>query len=595
VSHNPPTVSIVVPTYNGGHRLGRTLEDLSAQTYPAQSYELVVVIDGSTDGTAAMVRGLVPRCGLRVVEQTNRGLGPARNSGARAAQGDLIVFVDDDIRCPATLVSEHVIAQRYFECGVVLGPTLVAPESPASLFNELDGPWLQQRFLRISRNPQPVWPWDFFVGHNTSIARSLFLAHGGYDEDFRKLEEYELGLRLRKAGVNFRWHAAARTYHVSAKTVRQRLSEHAGVFGKFQIKLCRKHPAFRPYGELARVADGGMAKRAVRQAGIRSPISPRSLLVAPLAAVERGFWPGRLKNAATGLFGAGFTVLVCRGALEEAGSWQALRNEFGMRLPVLAYHHVGPAVANTYPGLTISPRAFERQIRWLAQRGYCAIRPSDWLAWRNEGMRLPSKPILITFDDGYADSAEYAFPILKRYGFTAAIYVVTGQIGATNAWDELQGYGTLNLMTAGEIRRWADAGMEIGAHSRTHPDLTALSREKLEDEITGSAEDLQRIVGVRPLSFAYPYGLYNAAVQRAVSSRFALGLTCDEGINALATDPFQLRRSEVASTDLWAEFKLRVRLGWLPARRFSRYLPNNGYAHALRRGALALLRSRTSQ
>ena len=111
--------------------------------------------------------------------------------------------------------------------------------------------------------------------------------------------------------------------------------------------------------------------------------------------------------------------------------------------------------------MTVSPAKFEQQIRWLARRGFQGICPRDWLQWLREGKGLPDKPILLTFDDAYADTAEYALPILKKYGFGAAVFVVTERLGGTNTWDEAEGCGTLHLMTAEQIRYWADAGNRV--------------------------------------------------------------------------------------------------------------------------------------
>lgn len=588
------TVSVVVPTYNRRQSLSRTLSNLFSQSFAADRYEVVVVVDGSTDGTDALLRDLQPRCGLRVVEQANRGLAAARNAGVRAASGDIIIFIDDDIACGATLVSEHASAHHVADECVALGPTLVAQDGPATLVSEQEGEWRQQWIASVDTDGRPRWPVDFWVGHNTSLARPVFIASGGYDERFGKFEEYELAFRLRQSGVRFRWQPAAKTYHVNTKSVRQVLHEDAGPLGASEYLLCRKYPEYRPYARLARLAEGPRLKRAMRQAGARIPFSPALLLEAPLAAAERICGPGKIRTLAGQLLGRCVVSLSHRAAVREAGSWEAFYREFGMRLPVLAYHHVGPRVSNIYPGLTISPDRFEQQIQWLVARGYRGIRPSDWLAWRRHATPLPAKPILITFDDGYADIAQHAFPVLSRYGFAAGAFVVTGQIGATNAWDESQGYGTVQLMTAEQIRRWAGNGIEFGAHTRTHPDLTALTPEKLGEEIAGSADDLEKITGIRPVSFAYPYGLYNEAVREVVSSAFDLAVTCDSGINELVTDPYRLRRSEVASTDSWTEYKWRVRLGWLPTQRIAQSLPADSRAAAMARAVAVLMRPRTS-
>ena len=86
---------------------------------------------------------------------------------------------------------------------------------------------------------------------------------------------------------------------------------------------------------------------------------------------------------------------------------------------------------------------------------YIVEQPAAGFRWRREGKGLPDKPVLLTFDDGYADLAEYALPVLRRYGFGAGVFIVTGQVGGTNAWDEARSSGTHHLLTREQIRYWA--------------------------------------------------------------------------------------------------------------------------------------------
>ena len=176
--------------------------------------------------------------------------------------------------------------------------------------------------------------------------------------------------------------------------------------------------------------------------------------------------------------------------MREAGSWRALRQEFGLGLPVLAYHHVGPRGVGADPKLTVSPEHFDRQVRWLAGHGYVGIRPSDWLAWCREGKPLPERPVLLTFDHGYADIAEFALPVLRRHGFGAGVYVVTGQIRGHNSLEQGRQPETPPLMSAAQIQQWAAQGIEFGSLGRTYTDLTALSDAQLAEEVEGSHDDL---------------------------------------------------------------------------------------------------------
>jgi peptidoglycan/xylan/chitin deacetylase (PgdA/CDA1 family) len=243
-----------------------------------------------------------------------------------------------------------------------------------------------------------------------------------------------------------------------------------------------------------------------------------------------------------------------------------------VRLPVLMYHHVGDAPSGFCPGLSVPRDLFARQIRWLARHGYASIRAADWLAWVREGKPLPAKPILLTFDDGYADTAQCALPILKQYGFSGLVFVVSSLIGHTNQWDEAQGYPSVRLMTVEQIRRWAGQGMEFGAHSRTHLDLTRLSPERLEEEVNGSGDELEEILQTRVISFAYPGGVVNAQVRQAVSKVFDLSFTIEEGLNTLATDLLAQRRIMVFPRGPLFRFGWRAQYGFDPIHRFAKHL-----------------------
>lgn len=230
-----------------------------------------------------------------------------------------------------------------------------------------------------------------------------------------------------------------------------------------------------------------------------------------------------------------------------------------MKIASLLYHHVGPRPPDSrLASLSVRTSRFERQMSWLARRGFVGIRPSEWLRWRRHGVALPSKPVLLTFDDAYADFADFALPVLKRFNFSATVFVITRKIGGVNSWDGAR------LMSARQILDCHRDGIEIAAHSRTHAELTGLSRPRLVDEVAGSAGDLADLLGQRATCFAYPGGLYNQEVCEVTAASFDLAFTCNEGMNEAHTDPHLLCRTMVQPGDLMIDWSCRVRLGWSP-------------------------------
>jgi peptidoglycan/xylan/chitin deacetylase (PgdA/CDA1 family) len=239
-----------------------------------------------------------------------------------------------------------------------------------------------------------------------------------------------------------------------------------------------------------------------------------------------------------------------------------------VKLPVLIYHRVGPADPDPRSRwLTVPTQKFARQVERLRRQGFVGIGAAQWLAFCKNGTPLPRRPVLFTFDDGYSDVAEHALPVLAEHGFTAITFVVTGQLGGTNAWDETNSYPIRKLMTADQIRHWASRGFEFGGHSRRHIDLTKLAPEPLRDEVAGCARDLAELTGAPPLSFAYPFGAANAAVKAATAKSFPLAFGIEEGINPVTADPMDLRRTYVFPDDLMLDLDSRVRLGYSVIRR----------------------------
>jgi len=576
---SPLRLSVVIATHNRWKVLAQTLPAVLAQDFPPNAYEVIVVVDGSTDRTSEWLFNLSPLGTLRILEQSNCGQAAAQNAGLKAARGELVLFLDDDILCEANLLQEHSAAHQAGESLAIFGPVLVAANSSNTLATDWVRSCTDEYLRRLAVDSEPQWPQDMLVDANVSAPRAVLLACGGFDERFvGARDNADFGMRLWKAGVRFRYLPSAVARQIYVKTSRELVRKDAPRYGRNEVHLCRKHPDYRPYSALASVGRGPRWRRWLRELAARSPVSPELLLRAPCAVAEWLRSIPWMRRAGVRMLQWQQGIEVLRSALCEVGSWEAFQAEFGRRLPVLLYHHVGPPRPGTYPELTISPEKFERQIRWLARHGYVGVPPSTWLAWCREGRALPVRPVLLTFDDAYADLTEHALPVLRRYGFSAAVFVVTGQIGGTNAWDEKLGSATHRLMTAEQIRYWAGQGIEFGAHSRSHADLRALHGSDLTEEVTGSGRDLAELLGTRVLSFAYPYGTHNVAVRKQVGSSFALAFGIEEGLNCLQTDLYLLRRTMVQPDDSLSDFACRVRLGWSPVQRFRARV-----VHAIRR------------
>jgi peptidoglycan/xylan/chitin deacetylase (PgdA/CDA1 family) len=181
-------------------------------------------------------------------------------------------------------------------------------------------------------------------------------------------------------------------------------------------------------------------------------------------------------------------------------------------MPVIwMYHSVAPHEQDPYQ-VTVRPERFEQQMRWLRRRGRRGVSVREMLDAHAIGRGQDL--VGLTFDDGYADFAEYALPVLKRYGFGATVYVIAGRLGGDNEWDA-EGPRT-PLMTAQQVRQVAEAGIEIGSHGLRHVSLPKAPEAALAGEIAGSRRALQDISGQDVPGFCYPYGDIDAAVVAGV-------------------------------------------------------------------------------
>lgn len=301
-------------------------------------------------------------------------------------------------------------------------------------------------------------------------------------------------------------------------------------------------------------------------------------------------------------------------------------------LRVLMYHRVDDPAATGHldPALiSATPEDFRVQMTHLA-RWYRPVSLEEVEMAFAEGKRLPRRAVHITFDDGYRDFREVAWPILKELGIPTTLFVATAYPGSAERsfwWDRLhraldigpedgwrrevlrvateRGVTTVDAGWAGydareilrhlphddmerlvdlvcrgkavdvgrpihadildwsELRELGDEGVDFGAHTRHHVALSRVGPERIRREIRGSLDDMERELGVRPRSLAYPYGMWNRGVARiAADEGCVLGFTCEHGLNRLGdADPLGLRRSAITKRTSPTVFTVRM-LPW---------------------------------
>ena len=215
------------------------------------------------------------------------------------------------------------------------------------------------------------------------------------------------------------------------------------------------------------------------------------------------------------------------------------------------YHKVGHPVASRGDCfLNVSGEDFLRQMRIMARLGYQA-RPFAEIAEAVSARKsLPRRVFAVTFDDGYDCIGKVAAPILRSLGFPGTVFVVPEGVGRSNAWDSVNDRPLLPLMNWEKLDCLAEAGWEIGGHTRTHPHLDALTDACALADIVEGKEATEARLGRPLLTFCYPYGHYNAQTPELVRAAGFIGAcTTRTGLITPTTHPMLIPRIKVAYRD----------------------------------------------
>ena len=216
-------------------------------------------------------------------------------------------------------------------------------------------------------------------------------------------------------------------------------------------------------------------------------------------------------------------------------------------LPILMYHYVrvNPDPSDKIgAGLSVTPADFEAQMAFLAERGYRSVLLRDL----DNPSALRGRVVAITFDDGYADAYDAAYPILKKYGFKATFYIITGLVG----WPR--------YMNWDQIRALAAEGNAIGSHTVGHPDLRKVSAQELLRQVVASKAELEQRLGQQVRDFCYPAGFYNGAVVSAVrEAGYTTAVTTRNGWHVPPEGSYELSRVRVSGQMTLADFAKALR------------------------------------
>ena len=448
----------------------------------------------------------------------------------------ICIFLGGDVRALPGLVAAHVDAHSGAARRIAVGRTTIEAERDAGWYARasaaanaaapslrldpalVDGRNLSVRrdALKLLRSPgTPVAELAYELASHGYAVESVAGAHG-----------------IRPAGGSTRSLLARREREAKA-----------------HVDTATRRPETRP-ALLGRFTDSTPREVAVRQLLLAARMPP--LALAPVGAVlrddrSRQRWFALVSNLA-------YWRGVRRSLPRQ--EWRQLARG----IPVLLYHAFGDADEDGR--YVVAPRAFARQMRALSLLGWRVV-PYDELARALRDGRLPPpRTAVLTIDDGYADNAEIAAPILERRACGATVYLVSGRLGGVNDWTDEPSLGGRRLLDAKQLPPLAAAGFAFGAHTVTHASLPDLDDRRVVEEVRSSRQQLEQALGEPVLTFAYPYGrLDDRAVAAARDAGFLSACTTEPRLARLDDDPFRVPRIEIKREDSLLRFLAKVLFG----------------------------------
>lgn len=212
------------------------------------------------------------------------------------------------------------------------------------------------------------------------------------------------------------------------------------------------------------------------------------------------------------------------------------------RVPILTYH----SIDNSGSIISTSPVQFQSQMQFLKESSFNVISLKDITQCIYEKRPFPPRAVGITFDDGFKNVYNVAYPILKKFGFMATVFLVTGYCGQNNQWKgQPKGIPTLDLLCWDEIFEMSKGGIDVGVHTMNHPDLTKISIEAAREEILNSKSMIQKQLGQEILFFAYPYGKETEEIKSLIRGEFYGACSTELDLATFKSDTFSLPRIDM--------------------------------------------------
>jgi len=221
-----------------------------------------------------------------------------------------------------------------------------------------------------------------------------------------------------------------------------------------------------------------------------------------------------------------------------------------VKIPTLVYHHINDTTRNNF---TVTPQNFKQQLQYLSENGYHPITLDALIYYLNKGQPLLNKPVILTFDDGNRDNYINAYPLLKEYGYVGTFFLVTDYIDG-----KYPGYFSWE-----QVKEMSRNGMEFGAHTCSHPNLTEQPADEVKRQISNSKNRIETKTGKNVHFFSYPGGHRNQQVIETLRvNNFWGSVTVNYGTLHSSQQPFELKRIGISGTDTLSSFIQKLQVKW---------------------------------
>ena len=619
----PATVSVVVCVYTEERwdDIAAAVTSVRAQSLAPR--ETLLVVDHNPALHTRLTTTYAHTPTVRVLANSGpRGLSSGRNTGIAASTGEIIAFLDDDAVAERDWLL-HLVGPyadpRVLAVGGRTEPAWDTGRRPSWFPEEFD--WVVGCMYR--GHPRGQVPVRNVLGGNASFRRTAFETVGGFATGIGRdgtslplgCEETELCIRLRRAHpeavllmddralIHHRVPAArARLAYLATRAYAEGLSKArvSRLVGTTDALSTERAYTTRvlPQALLRNLLDTlrGDPTAAARAATIllgtttaatgytQGTLAPtptrephkRRAGGNPMGG-EDPFWRGASEGRSPSLPGRRGQRGKGRSPILKARGLQTTAPP----VPILMYHAITATPNKATKTLSVTPKAFTEQMELLQQKNFTPLTTTELTtAWR-QATPLPPHPVLITFDDGYEGVHTHALPTLTTHNFPATLFLSTNWLHDSGAPTPTQALDT--TLTWDQVRELAAAGLEIGGHSHTHPQLDQLTDPALTTEIATCRDLITEHTHTHPASFAYPYGYSSRRVREAVrAAGFAQSLAVNNALAKRTQSPYALTRLTVRRTTDLAEFE-RLIEGRALKRNFARdHMLGRGYA-AIRR------------